>query len=338
VSAVLAGQLVAPGRLEVVEAPVPSPANGQVLVRARRASICGSDLHIVYDGYYRGEYPAPPGYPGHEGVGQVLESRAPGFTSGDWVLAVPAPPTAGCFAEQHVVNADALIALPPGGDPDRLLLAQQLGTTIFAFRRFWPGLGASGRSVAICGAGSAGLFFAQLARLAGFETVIVADAVALRLRIAEAFGADVVVDIARRGFVDAVLEATDGRGADLVIEAVGTDETRIQCLKAVRREGRIGYFGFPEHPTGTSAWSFVDAWVKKPTIEVVNGTQAEPGLRSFREALDLIASARVNVDSFLTPVFALADVGAAFEAARDKRGGKIAIELDPHLRPPMSTA
>jgi L-iditol 2-dehydrogenase len=334
----LAGQLVGPGRLDVVEAPVPNPADGQVLVRARRASICGSDLHLVYDGYYRAEYPAAPGYPGHEGVGQVLDSRATGFAPGDWVLAVPAPPAARCFAEQYVVDAGSLVALPPGGDPDRLLLAQQLGTTVFALRRFWPGPDAAGRTVAICGAGSAGLFFVQLARLAGFDRVIVADESAPRLRIAARFGADVVVDIVRQGFVDAVLEATDGRGADLVIEAVGFDETRVQCLKAVRREGRIGYFGFPERPTGTSTWSFADAWVKKPSIEVVNGTQAEPGLRSFREALDLIASGQVDVEPFLSPVFPLADFAAAFEAARDRRGAKITIELDSGLRPPTNTA
>jgi threonine dehydrogenase-like Zn-dependent dehydrogenase len=76
---VLAGQLVEPGRFEVVEADPPVPAEGQVLLESQRTSICGSDLHLVYKGMYRGEHPAPPGWPGHEGVGTVLESRADDF-------------------------------------------------------------------------------------------------------------------------------------------------------------------------------------------------------------------------------------------------------------------
>ncbi|OLT09797.1 hypothetical protein BJF78_06265 [Pseudonocardia sp. CNS-139] len=69
-----ATQLVAPGRLETVEVPVPPIADGEVLVRAHRGSVCGSDLHIVFDGFYRGEFPAAPGFPGHGASGS---SRSP---------------------------------------------------------------------------------------------------------------------------------------------------------------------------------------------------------------------------------------------------------------------
>jgi len=95
---VLAGQLVEPGRFEVVEVDPPVPAEGQVLLDSYRTSICGSDLHLVYKGMYRGEHPAPPGWPGHEGVGTVLESRADDFKPGDRVLAAPQPRFGRCFA------------------------------------------------------------------------------------------------------------------------------------------------------------------------------------------------------------------------------------------------
>jgi L-iditol 2-dehydrogenase len=78
--------------MESGEAPVPSPGEGGALIRAHRASICGSDIHVVFDGYYSGEYPAAPGFSGHEGVGVVEASRASGLSEGDWVLAVPNPP------------------------------------------------------------------------------------------------------------------------------------------------------------------------------------------------------------------------------------------------------
>jgi L-iditol 2-dehydrogenase len=327
---VLAAQMVAPGRIEAVDVPVPAPDEGQVLVRSRRASICGSDIHIVFDGFFRGEYPAAPGFPGHEGVGQVTDSRSPDFSVGDWVLAVPVPGVARCFAEHQVVAAGSLIKLPAGGDPDRLLLAQQLGTVVYSFRRHWPpDLPAEGRTAAICGAGSAGLFFTQLARLAGFEQVIIADRSALRLGIAKEFGADVVVEVPGQSFPEAVLDHTGGVGADLVVEAVGYDATRIECLEAVRPQGRVGYFGFPERPEGPSTWSYNLAWQKTPSIEIVMGTQREPDLRSFREAIELISSGRVNVDPFLEPAYPLEQIQEAFDAARAQRGGKIAVEIGP---------
>lgn len=325
----LAAQLVAPGRIEPTEAEIPNPVGDQVLVRGTRSSICGSDIHIVFDGFFRGDFPAPVGFSGHEGVGQVQESPGGQFKAGQWVLAVPSPPTARCFAEYHLVEAGSLIALPEGSDPDSLLMAQQLGTVVYAFRRHWPStIGAEGKTVAICGAGSAGLFFCQLARLAGFSRVIIADKSSLRLEIAMRFGADVVVQVPDRGFVDAVMEETGGVGADLVVEAVGYDETRVQCLEAVRSNGRVGYFGFPERPDGPSTWSYNAAWRKTPSIEVVTGTQREPGLRSFREAIELIHAGKVDVEPFLHPAYPLTEIQEAFDAARAQRGGKIAVLTD----------
>lgn len=324
-----AARMIGVGRMEVTDEPPPVPGDDQALVRGHRASICGSDLHIVFDGYFRDAFPAPPGFPGHEGVGQVEESRDAQLEPGDWVLAVPNPPGARCYAELYAVDAASLIKLPAGGDPNRLLMAQQLGTVVHAFRRHWPTgtLSAEGKTAAICGAGSAGLFFAQLARLVGFEQVLISDKSPLRLEIAEHLGVDVLVRVPDQSFVEAVLEHTAGEGADLVVEAVGLDETRIECLEAVRRNGRVGYFGFPEHPEGPSVWSYNAAWRNTPTIEVVTGTQAEPGLRSFREAVELIDSGQVNVEAFLEPVYPLEEIQSALEAAYEQRGGKIAVAL-----------
>ena len=326
-----AARLIGPGKLVVRDEPTPNPAEDEVLVRSKRASICGSDLHIVFDGFYRGSYPGPPGFPGHEGVGQVEESAGgDDLAPGSWVLAVPNPPAARCYAELQAVPRASLLALPDGGDPDRLLLAQQLGTVVFAFRRHWPaGRSAEGATAAICGAGSAGLFFVQLCRRAGFAKVVVADRSPDRLAIAERFGADVRVEASGDAFVEAALDETAGQGADLVIEAAGYDATRIQCLEAVRKDGRVGYFGFPEQPSGHAPWSYGDAWRKTPSIEITNGTQLEPGLRSFKEAIALIHAGEIDVEPFLEDVFPLEEVQEAFEAAYDQRGGKIAVELTP---------
>jgi L-iditol 2-dehydrogenase len=325
---VRAARVVGEGRLEAVEVPVSSPGEGEVLVRLERVSVCGSDLHIVYDGFHRQGYPGPPGFPGHEGVGRVADSRSPQLRPGDWVLSVPAGQYARCFAEFQVVGERYLVPLPDGGDPASLLMAQQLGTVVNAFRRFWPpGTQAEGKTAGILGAGSAGLFFLQLAKLAGFSQAVVADLSPLRLKLAESLGADWVVRAPEESFAEVVHDLTGGEGADLVVEAVGFDATRIQALEAVRRAGRVGYFGFPEHPEGPSSWSFNLAWRKIPTIDVVTGTQAEPGLRSFREALSLIHSGQVPVEHLLEPCLPLEEVQHGFELAREQRAGKVSFHL-----------
>jgi len=71
------------------------------------ASICGSDLHVVYDGFSQHEFPAPPGYPGHEGVG-VVEA------TGARVLTAPVPEHAACFGELQAVAETSLVPLPDG--------------------------------------------------------------------------------------------------------------------------------------------------------------------------------------------------------------------------------
>ncbi len=71
-----AALLRAPGTLECVEAPTPEPGPGQVLVRTVCASLCGSDLHHVFMPLLDQPFPSHRGFPGHEGVGEVVESRA----------------------------------------------------------------------------------------------------------------------------------------------------------------------------------------------------------------------------------------------------------------------
>ena len=313
------------GKVVVDEVPVPDPGPGEALVKMRRASICGSDVHVVYDGFLPDEMPGRPGYPGHEGVGEVVASNSPDFTAGDAVLTVPVPTEAGCFAQYQVVAAGSLVKLPEGVQPERLLMAQQLGTTIYATRRFWPG--EPGRVAAVIGAGSAGLFFLQLLRRAGFEKVVVADLEPARLEIAQELGAEVVVRAPAEDVVDACLQLTGGEGADLVVEAAGYDACRAQAIDAVRERGRLGFFGFPEQ-RGHTPFPMERAFRKAPTIEFTSGTQREPGLRSFRDAVDLIVRGEVEVGYLLAPTLPIERAPEALDIARDRGRGAVKINLD----------
>lgn len=319
-----AGRVMVPGRVEVDEFPVPAPGPGEVLLRTLGASICGSDVKAVF-GRLREGFPLPPGAPGHESVGEVLESRSDRFAPGDVVLAAPVPAFSGAFADRQVVPEASLVPLRAGADVDAAMMGQQLGTVVFALKRFWPG--PAGETAVVIGAGSAGLHFTQLLRRAGFGRVVVADEHAHRLEAARALGAAVTVLAPGESVVDAAMDLTGGHGADLVVEAAGRDATRVQALRAVAEGGRVGYFGLPEG-MGDMPFPYGELFRRHPTIEISVGAQLEPGLASFREAVALIASGEVDVSRLITHRFGIERLPEGLELARDGAGLKVAIDFD----------
>jgi L-iditol 2-dehydrogenase len=326
---VLAAQIVGRGRLECVDVPMPTLGSEPgVLLRTLRASICGSDAHTVYGGIGVTGYPCPPGAPGHEAVGEVVDSSAPGFAAGDRVLAVPVPRTARAFAEYQVVPPGSLLPLPAGSPLDSVL-AQQLGTVVFALRRFWPAPDHTrpASTALVLGAGSAGLFFVQLLCRAGFERVLVADLDPGRLARAARLGAAVTIDARHASPAEVALHDTGGVGADLVVEAAGHDQARAEAVHAVAVDGRLGLFGLPERP-GMSPFPMEVLFRRRPTIEIAWGAQTEPGLASFREALRLLAAGEVDGRGFTTHVEPIERISEALAIAAERRDGALKVAID----------
>lgn len=312
-----ATRLVGPGELVVEEvAPPQVHEPGQVLVRNLVSTVCGSDVHIVYDS--GGPDGARPGFPGHESVGVVAESSDPAFSAGDLVLAVPNLAHAGGFAELQLLPSGMVIGLPSGTAPEVAVLAQQLGTTIFAMKRFWNGP-AEGAAV-ILGAGAVGLYFTRLCRLVGFDEIIVSDLHEHRLALAREVGATRTVQAAGDAVVDVVREVTDD-GAQLVVEAAGKDRTRVQAIHCVAVDGRIGMFGMPEGAQLTLPFELL--FRRKPTVEFCWDAQAEPGRASFREAWEALRTGRVAAAPFLPRLWPLAGIRTALEAARTATPGAV---------------
>ncbi|GAB2804290.1 zinc-binding dehydrogenase [Streptomyces daliensis] len=324
-----AASLSRSGVVEVRDFPLPVPGAGQVLVVMRYAAICGSDLHVVYDGFHDDDFLNRPGYPGHEGVGHVVDSRAPGIAAGTPVLTVPYGTRGGCFAEYQAVDATHVVPLPEGADLRRSLLAQQLGTTLYAMKKFLPSSrlsdGLAPRSAVVIGAGSAGLFLLQQLVARGIE-VGVSDLNADRLALADRLGAARTALEPGASVVEATLAATDGVGADLVIEAAGYDVARAAAVECVRERGTVGFFGFPERK-GDAPFPVERAFRKALTMEWANGTQSEPGLVSFRAAVEAIHTGAVTVDHCLENMYPLEETPAAFAAARAHGNGTAKVGL-----------
>ena len=301
---------------------MPSAADGEILVRTAYASVCGSDLHAVFG--HAPAQPAAPGHPGHESVGEVVESRCPGFEPGDYVLTVPFAVDGRCLAEFQALPGAACIRLPSTVPLSQLLMAQQLGTVIYALR--CHPLNVVGKDAAVIGQGSAGAFFTFMLKRAGAARVLVSDKSLARLAYSRKLGADLTVDAGTADFLPAVMEATGGRGADLVVEAVGSRATFPQSVELAAPGATLIWFGLPE---GTDDYpiSFSQFFRRGLTAYSNFGAQGEPGLESFRYAVRLITDGAIDVAPLLTHVRPIEMVDEAFRIAHDRSDNALKVSI-----------
>jgi L-iditol 2-dehydrogenase len=317
-----AARWVGVGLVVCEDAPEPLLADGEILVRTAYASICGSDLHAVF-------LAAPPqtgavGYPGHESVGEVVESRCPGFEPGDRVLTVPHPAAGRCLAELQALPGSACIRLPRTAPLSHLLMAQQLGTVIYALRSY-P-LDLMGKDAAVIGQGSAGAFFTFLLKRAGAARVLVSDKSPARLAYSQQLGADVAVDAGVVGFQSVVMKATRGRGADVVVEAVGSREAFRLSLELAAAGAAVVWFGLPEDGDDYP-FSFREFFRRRLTAHAKFGAQGEPGLESFRYAVRMIADGAIDVAPLLTHMLPIEQVDEAFGIAHDRTDNALKVSI-----------
>jgi L-iditol 2-dehydrogenase len=317
-----AARWVDKGRVVCDDVPVPPVADGEVLVRTAYASICGSDLHSVFLN------PPPadvaPGHPGHESVAEVVESRCQGFDPGDQVLTVPFAQDGRCLAEYQAIPGSACIGLPDTAPLSHLLMAQQLGTVVYSLRSH-P-LDVIGKDAAVIGQGSAGAFFTFLLKRAGAARVFVSDKSPARLAYSRRLGADLAVDANETDFSEALKNATGGRGADVVVEAVGSRETFPLSLELAAPGATLVWFGLPEGPADYPL-SFGDFFRKALTAYSNFGTQGEPGFESFRYAVRLIAGGAIDVAPLLSHMLPIEKVDEAFRVAHDRTDNALKVSI-----------
>ena len=313
------------GRIVCEQAPVPKLNDGEVLVRTQLAAICGSDLHVVYDDISHYPHRCPLGYPGHEGLGEVVESKSPLFKPGAKVLTCPVAAYSRCFADYQVIAAAQCYELPAyQGSMEHLLMAQQLGTTIFALRQMPADV--VGKTVMVMGQGSAGNFLAYNLKRAGAAKVIVSDKSEARLAASTGFGADVALKADQASVRAAVMEHTNGQGVDYLVDAVGHSDAFLQAVDLVREDGHMLWFGLPD-TKNPIPFNFYDFFRKKLRTYSTFGAQLEPDGASFRLALDLIATGRIDVTKMVTHRFSIEQIDQGMRIALDRsdNAGKVAV-------------
>ncbi len=316
----------------VPDAPDPELLDADALIETSMASLCGSDLHMVCMGWQMPEYPAMPGHPGHEGVGIVVEppraypddAEVDILEPGDLVLTVPHIWYARCFAEYQAVDIEHVVKLPSGPPIEHVLMTQQLGTVIFATQRLPESL--EGLTCAVLGQGSAGLFWDTVLKRRGASRVIAIEPVDHRRNLSKLYGADETVDVTGDAAKDAVYDLTDGQGADIVIEAVGSTPTLSQAFHLVADEGTCVLFGLPQSNSPVP-FDYTEMFKKRANAYSILGAQEEPGLKTFRRALSWIVEGEIDMAPIVTHLMPIEQVAEAFELSEARADNVVKVVL-----------
>ena len=236
--------------LKLEEVTEPSPGQGEVVVEVEAASLNFFDALLC-----RGEYqekPELPFTPGAEVSGTVLEvGEGADLHEGNRVLATPPLPNGG-FAERVVVPAGNVFAIPDDMPFDAAAAMHIVYQTAYFALHRRAGLREGETVLVHAGAGGVGSAAIQLARAAGARVLATAGGKE-KVEACRKLGAEVTIDYREENFIEAVKEATEGRGADVVFDPVGGDVFD-GSRRCVAFEGRIVVIGFaggriPNAPT-----------------------------------------------------------------------------------------
>lgn len=325
--------LVEPGRFELRDVPRPEPAADEALIRISRTGICGTDLHI-FNGHYAAEN--LPMIPGHEFTGHIeaLGRDVKGLSEGApvvvdmnigcqrcyWcrrneVLNCPEMQQLGitmdgAFAEYISVPARLVIPAPEHVSRDVLALTEPLACVVRAARKAQVSFA---QSVVVIGAGPIGNLHVQLLRTIGAAPIVVADLSAERVQMALDVGADIGVSDPAK-LEDAVMKATEGRGADIVIESVGHPALYQQATRLMRKGGHLAAFGL----TGAGDTLPIDILQTILEENSIKGSVAGMG-EDMHDALTLLAHGRIDTSAFTGADFALDDIQDAFDSMADRQ-------------------
>ena len=314
-----AARLIAPRQWEIGEVEKPEPGPDQMLVRMERVAICGTDKP-----FYQGiaaSYPLPPGSPGHEGVGIVESCPSGTYQRGERVLLWGFD--RGLYQEYVLAGTDGCIRLPLDLEPEVSLMSQLLGTVVHCLYKLDNLIG---RSAVVVGQGAVGLLFDSVLRNLGAGPIVGVDPLGYRLEVGRRMGATHRVDPGRRDVVEAVSEITGGRMADMVVEAVGLEETLNLCSRLVRRGGSVVYFGVPnkENFEGIVSFRFMEMFGRE--VRLITSVGPDP-LRDYAVALDWIVQNRLDVRPVVSHVIPFGEIQRGFSMAFDEPGKHRAIKI-----------
>jgi L-iditol 2-dehydrogenase len=346
---VKAAKFYAPGDIRLEDIDEPDVAPGEVKLRVRACSTCGTDVKISRSGHPN---MSPPQVMGHEIAGEIVDVGAgvQGWAPGDRVQVIAAVPDGTCseclaghqaicpnqtsmgyqypggFAEfmivpQQVLAVDGLNRIPDSLSYAEASLAEPLACVLNGQELARVG---EGDTVVVIGSGPIGCLHVRLARARGAAQVILIDLNPDRLAAAAALvHPDLTVATDAQDPVAAVLDATGGRGADVVITAAASGTAQEQGLLMLARRGRLSLFGGLPKDAATITVDANLVHYRELTLVGVNGSTPAHN----RRALELIASGAVPVADLITHRLPLEEVLEGIEIVA--RGEAIKVTIEP---------
>jgi len=341
-------------KISVEEVEKPRPGPGEAVIRVTLTTICGTDLHIL-----RGEYPVKPGLIiGHEPVG-VIDELGAGVTAyqvGDRVLVGAITPCGQCNAclsghlaqcghgegyealggwrfGNKINGAQAEYLLVPHAMANMAKIPKELGDEQVVLLADIASTGLSGAesakikigdSVVVFAQGPIGLCATAGAKLMGAALVIGVDGDSNRLHMARQMGADIALDYRELDVVAEVKKLT-GQGADVVIEALGTQQTFESALRSLRPGGTLSslgvYSGKLEIP--------YDAFAAGIGDHRIVTTLCPGGKERMRRLMQMVRFDRLDLTPLLTHTFPLRDIVQGYELFGARREGVLKVAIKP---------
>ncbi|MGW6503846.1 zinc-dependent dehydrogenase [Nonomuraea angiospora] len=327
----------APGDIRIEDAPEPVAGPGELKIRVRNCSTCGTDAKILKFGHH---HIRPPRVMGHEIAGEVVDT-------GERVQVIAAIPCGTCpeclrgrltvcpnqesmgyhydggFAEYMVIPAKVLAvngvnAIPPGVGFAEASVAEPLACVLNGQSLARVG---AGDDVVVMGAGPIGCLHVRLARARGAARVFLVDVNPQRLAMAaELVRPDAAIDADP---VEQVLKLTGGRGADVVITAAASGAAQEQAVRMAARQGRISFFG--GLPKDDPLVTIDSNLVHYRELTIVGANGSSPAHNA--EALRLVASGDVVVSDLITHRLPLPRVLDGIDLV--SRGTAIKVTIEP---------
>ncbi len=348
---------VQPGRIVLDEKPIPDVGPLDALMRVTTTTICGTDVHIL-----KGEYAVARGLTiGHEPVGVIekLGSEVAGYREGQRVLAGAITPSGhsyaslcgcssqdgagtphgfkaaggwkfgntidGCQAE-YVRVPDAMANLSPIPDhlsDEEVLMCPDIMSTGFSGAE--SGSVRIGDTVVVFALGPIGLCAVAGARLMGATRIIGVDTVPERLAMAKRLGADEVIDFRKVDPVTEAMRLTDGRGADVAIEALGTQATFESSLRVLRPGGTLSSLGVYSSDLRIPLDAFAAGLAD---LRIVT-TLCPGGKERMRRLIQVLGSGRTELKALVTHRFPLDRIEDAYDLFANQRDGVLKVAITP---------
>ncbi|MDE3104631.1 MAG: galactitol-1-phosphate 5-dehydrogenase [Acidobacteriota bacterium] len=333
-------------QLAVTDLPEPQIGPTEVLIRVAACGICGSDVH-GYDGSTGRRI--PPIVMGHEAAGVVagMGSEVQGLALGDRVtfdstlycglceyclrgqmnlcshreiigVSCAEFRRYGAFAEYVAIPRHIIYPLPESLSFPEAAMLEAVSVALHAVRVTQV---RGGETALVIGAGMIGLLTLQAARVAGCSRVLIADVDSTRLAMAARVGADETLLLTGAELVDEVRRRTGGEGVDVVLEAVGRDETIGPAIDCVRKGGTVTLVGNLVREATLPLQKVVTREIR------LQGSCSSSG--EYPQAIELVASGAIQVKPLITAVAPLEDGPQWFERLHAREPNLMKIVLCP---------